>query len=193
MDKLPLALMAAGLLNFAVPASAALSSADREFVQEAASGGMAEVQAAQLAQQRANSPQIKDFASRMITDHTQANTELQQIAQQESITLPSQPTGKDAAAAKKLSGLNGAAFDKAYSQDQLSDHQQVVALFRKEASRGRTRPSRPLRRRRCRSCSSIYRWRRRSIAKGEVARPLVARAAKCRDPAPLGNASCNGR
>ena len=136
MDKLPLALMAAGLLNFAVPASAALSSADREFVQEAASGGMAEVQAAQLAQQRANSPQIKDFASRMITDHTQANTELQQIAQQESITLPSQPTGKDAAAAKKLSGLNGAAFDKAYSQDQLSDHQQVVALFRKEASSG---------------------------------------------------------
>jgi putative membrane protein len=136
MDKLPLALMAAGLLNFAVPASAALSSADREFVQEAASGGMAEVQAAQLAQQRANSPQIKDFASRMITDHTQANTELQQIAQQESITLPPQPTGKDAAAAKKLSGLNGAAFDKAYSQDQLSDHQQVVALFRKEASSG---------------------------------------------------------
>lgn len=136
MDKLPLALMAAGLLNFAVPASAALSSADREFVQEASSGGMAEVQAAQLAQQRANSQQIKDFASRMITDHTQANTELQQIAQQESITLPSQPTGKDAAAAKKLSGLNGAAFDKAYSQDQLSDHQQVVALFRKEASSG---------------------------------------------------------
>jgi len=136
MDKLPLALMAAGLLSFAVPASAALSSADREFVQEAASGGMAEVQAAQLAQQRANSQQVKDFASRMITDHTQANTELQQIAQQESITLPSQPTGKDAAAAKKLSGLNGAAFDKAYSQDQLSDHQQVVALFRKEAGSG---------------------------------------------------------
>ena len=136
MDKLPLALMAVGLLSFAVPASAALSSADREFVQEAASGGMAEVQAAQLAQQRANSQQVKDFASRMITDHTQANTELQQIAQQENITLPSQPMGKDATAAKKLNSLNGAAFDKAYSQDQLSDHQQVVALFRKEASSG---------------------------------------------------------
>jgi putative membrane protein len=136
MDKLPVALVAAGLLSFAVPSSAALSNADREFVQEAASGGMAEVQAAQLAQQRASSQQVKDFASRMITDHTQANTELQQIAQQQNITLPSQPTGKDAAGAKKLSSLNGRAFEEAYLQDQLSDHQQVVALFRKEATSG---------------------------------------------------------
>jgi putative membrane protein len=137
MNRLPLALAAAGLLGLAaLPASAALSSADRDFVQKAASGGMAEVQTAQLAQQRASSQQVKQFADRMIADHTQANTELQQIAEQENVTLPPQPTGKDAAAAKKLSGLNGAAFDKAYAQDELSDHQQDVALFRKEASSG---------------------------------------------------------
>lgn len=136
MNKPPFMLVAAGLFSLAVPASAALSNPDREFMEEAASGGMAEVEAAQLAQQRASSQQVKDFASRMITDHTQANKELQQIAQQENVTLPTQPTGKDAAATKKLSGLNSTAFDKAYMQDQLSDHQQVVSLFRKEASSG---------------------------------------------------------
>lgn len=128
---------AAGLLGIAAaPAFASLGSADRDFIQKAASGGMAEVEAAQLAQQRAASPQVKQFASRMITDHTQANTELQQLAQQQHVVLPTKPNGKDTAAVHKLGGLNGEAFDKAYTQDELRDHQETVALFRKQASSG---------------------------------------------------------
>ncbi len=137
MYKLPLTCVTAGLLGLAIlPASAALTDADRQFAQQAASGGMAEIQTAQLAQQRASSPQVKQFANRMITDHTQANTELQQIADQANITLPSQPSTKDAAASAKLRALNGTAFDQAYAQEELRDHQQDVALFRKEATSG---------------------------------------------------------
>ena len=88
MYKLPVSLAAAGLLGLtAIPASATLSTEDREFVQKAASGGMAEVQAAQLAQQRGGSPQVKQFAERMVADHTQANSELRQIAKQDSIAF----------------------------------------------------------------------------------------------------------
>lgn len=137
MRTLPLAGLIAGLVGAsAIPASAALSSADRNFVEQAASGGMAEVQTAQLAQQRSASPQVKQFANRMMTDHTQANTELQQIAQQENITLPTEPNAKDASAYRKLSGLNGSAFDQAYAEDAVTDHQQDIALFRKEAQSG---------------------------------------------------------
>src|SRR6185312_7264350 len=75
MYKFSLA-VSAGLL-LALPASAAVPSADQQFAKQAASGGMAEIQAAQLAQQRAGSPQVRQFASRMITDHTDANNELQ--------------------------------------------------------------------------------------------------------------------
>jgi putative membrane protein len=75
------------------------------------------------------SPQIKQFAQRMITDHSAANTELQQIAKQANIALPSQPTGKDAAEGQKLRGLNGRAFKQ-------RDHQETVELFQKEASSG---------------------------------------------------------
>lgn len=138
MTKLPLACLAAGLLGFAaLPASAALSSADRAFAQKAAAAGMGEIQAAQLAQQRASSPQVKQFADRMVTDHTQANDELQQIAQQENLTLPSQPSPQDVAQTRRLRGLNGAAFDQACAQDQLRAHQQAVALFRQEANNGK--------------------------------------------------------
>jgi len=137
MYKLPIACLAAGLLTIAaLPAGAAPSNADRDFVQKAASGGMAEVQAAELAQQRAGSPQVKQFASRMITDHTQANTELQQIAQQQNITMPTKPAAKEASAEQRLRGLNGAAFDKAYVQHELQDHQQTVALFQQQARSG---------------------------------------------------------
>ena len=95
-----------------------------------------EVQAAQLAEQRATSPQIKQFAQRMLTDHTAANTELQQIAKQADISLPAQPTSKDAAEGQKLRGVTGTAFDQAYAQGQLQDHRETVELFQKEASSG---------------------------------------------------------
>jgi len=137
MNKFLPACLAAGVIGLSISsASAALSAADREFAMKAASGGLAEVQAAQLAEQRATSPQIKQFAHRMTTDHTAANTELQQIAKQANINLSSQPTGKDAAEEQKLRGLNGAAFDQAYAQGQLQDHRETVELFQKEASSG---------------------------------------------------------
>ena len=136
---LPVCLATSVLGLSALSASAALSSADREFAMKAASGGLAEVQAAQLAEQRATSPQIKQFAQRMITDHTTANTELQQIAKQANISLPAQPTGKDAAEGQKLRGVTGTAFDQAYAQGQLQDHRETVELFQKEASSGEDR------------------------------------------------------
>ncbi|MEJ0018521.1 MAG: DUF4142 domain-containing protein [Acetobacteraceae bacterium] len=137
MQRLPRVFAAAGLLGLAaLPAFAAPSAADRDFMQKAAVGGLAEVQTAQLAQQRAGSPAIKEFAQRMIADHTQANTELQQLARQQSVTLPARPDAKEAAAEHRLTGLNGAAFDKAYVQQELQDHQQTVALFQKQASTG---------------------------------------------------------
>jgi putative membrane protein len=129
--------LATGVLGLStLSTSAAPSSADREFAMKAASGGLAEVQAAQLAEQRAASPQIKQFAQRMITDHTAANTELQQIAKQANISLPAQPTGKDAAEGQKLRGVTGTAFDQAYAQGQLQDHRETAELFQKEASSG---------------------------------------------------------
>jgi putative membrane protein len=79
---------------------------------------------------------VKQFASRMITDHTKANDELQQIAEEEDITLPEQPDQQGMAAQRKLQALNGTAFDQSYAQQQLGDHQQAIALFRKEATSG---------------------------------------------------------
>jgi putative membrane protein len=131
-----LALAAAGMVGLAASQAMAISSADRVFAQKAAAGGTAEVSLGQLAQQNAESQQVKDFGQRMVTDHSQAAQELRQIAQQENLTLPTTPDSKDQALQKRLSELKGSAFDSAYTQDMVRDHKQDIAAFQREAQSG---------------------------------------------------------
>jgi putative membrane protein len=130
-------LMAAGFAGLvSVQAMAALSKSDQEFAQKAAAGGLAEVSLAQVAQQNAQSPEVKQFAQRMITDHTQANEELQQLVQQNNLTPPAAPAGKEQAEQKRLSALKGAAFDTEYMRHEVADHGQDIAEFQREAQSG---------------------------------------------------------
>ncbi len=71
-----------------VGSSGQLSSADREFVRKAAEGGLAEVELGQLATEKASSQDVKQFGQRMVSDHSQANTQLKEIAAQKGVTLP---------------------------------------------------------------------------------------------------------
>jgi putative membrane protein len=115
---------------------AAPSAADKSFAMTAAQGGLAEVQDGQLAAQRATSPQVKQFAQHMVTDHSQANDELQQIAQQENLNLPTQPSARQGSEDRRLNALSGSAFDGAYVHDQIQAHQQTIAVFQREAQSG---------------------------------------------------------
>jgi putative membrane protein len=137
MSKLPIALMTAGIIGLAASqAMAAEPAADKTFATKAAEGGLAEVTLGQLAEQKASSPQVKQFGQQMVTDHSQANQELKQIAEKQHLTLPTQLNSKDKATEQKLRGLSGAAFDKAYMQDMVQDHQHDIADFQKEAQSG---------------------------------------------------------
>jgi putative membrane protein len=118
------------------PALAALSSADKSFATEAAKGGLAEVELGQLALQKATSPQVKQFAQRMVTDHTQANQELMQLARSQNLDLPAQLDAKHKSDIDRLRGLSGSAFDTAYMQHMLQDHNKDVADFQKQAQSG---------------------------------------------------------
>jgi putative membrane protein len=117
--------------------SARSSNADHQFVMEAARGGMAEVELGQLASQKAQSDQVKQFAQRMVQDHGKANDELKSLAQQKNITLPTDLDSKHKATHDRLSKLSGAQFDRAYMQDMLQDHRKDVNDFRKESQSGK--------------------------------------------------------
>jgi len=119
------------------PAKSAKSSSasmDKKFVTAAAQGGLAEVDLGNVAKQNASNDAVKQFGDRMVTDHSKANDELKALAQQKSWTLPTEPDSADKSKQARLSKMNGAAFDKAYMRDMVSDHQKDIKEFQKCAS-----------------------------------------------------------
>jgi len=114
----------------------AASNPDASFFKNAAEGGIAEVEAGQLAQDKGNSQPVKDFGAMMVKDHTAANEKLKTLASSKDITLPSSASVVQMASKTKLNVLSGETFDKSYVKGQIKAHRQTIALFRKEISSG---------------------------------------------------------
>ena len=110
-----------------------LDSADRDFLLEAAMGGMVEVELGKIAVQKGASEGVKQFGQRMVDDHSKAGEELTTLAASKGITLPTQLDEKHRNDLDKLSKLSGAEFDRAYAKAMLSDHKKDVSAFEKES------------------------------------------------------------
>lgn len=106
---------------------------DKAFVREALQGGMAEVQMGQLALQKSSNPDVKQFAQKMVDDHTKLGDAMKQVAQQMSVKPPDSLSGKDKSTVAKLTALSGNEFDKAYIKDMVKDHKQDEKAFKQEA------------------------------------------------------------
>jgi putative membrane protein len=109
---------------------------DAKFYRDAAEGGMAEVEMGNLAQQKAQSPSVKDFGAQMVKDHAAANKKLKTLALSKNITLPAGPSVAELTAKSKLQSLSGQAFDKSYVRGMIKDHEEDIAEFKKEAASG---------------------------------------------------------
>jgi len=107
----------------------AVDKNDAEFVVKAANGGIAEVDLAIIAQQKATDSEVNEFAAMMIADHTLANEELKTLAAKKNITLPSS-IGKDELKIKdELTRKAAKDFDKAYVDAMVKDHKNDIKLF----------------------------------------------------------------
>jgi putative membrane protein len=101
---------------------------------EAAKGGHQEVEMGRMGVEKATNPSVKQFAQRMVDDHSKANNELEALARQKGVTLPASYP-KDSTESK-LSKASGAGFDHEYMNAMVTDHQKDVSEFEKEASSG---------------------------------------------------------
>jgi putative membrane protein len=111
-------------------------SADQTFAKQAARDGLAEVQLGQLAVEHAASPDVKQFGQRMVDDHGKTNRELMALAEQKGIKVPTALDRKHQRAADRLAKLHGTAFDRAYMQQMVQDHEADVKRFRTQAQQG---------------------------------------------------------
>ncbi len=116
--------------------TAATPISNQQFVAKAAQAGLAEVQLGQLAEQKAASNEVKQYAQQMVLEHTQANNQLKQLANQKSLTVPQSLDQQHQTAKANLAKLSGVAFDRAYMDLMKQDHAKVISLFQQEASHG---------------------------------------------------------
>ena len=108
-----------------------IDQSTKDFVADAATGGMMEVELGNLAQQKAKNQRVKDFGKMMVDDHTQANNNLKDIASRKNITVPAAITDDQKKEMEKLSKKSGADFDKAYVDMMVDDHKKDIAAFKK--------------------------------------------------------------
>jgi len=82
-----------------------LSSDDKQFLENAAKGGMHEVHMGKMGVAHGSSAAVKKYAQRLVDDHKKANDELMALAKRKGVTLPSDSSeaGHSAAAAHSQS------------------------------------------------------------------------------------------
>jgi len=107
-----------------------IDEAGATFLRKAAVGGIMEVEAAKIAQKNASSQQVKDFAAKMLEDHTKANTELKAFAVKKKVITPDALPAEDQIHLDEMKKLKGAEFDKHYMGMMVTDHGKTVALFK---------------------------------------------------------------
>lgn len=93
-----------------------LSQSDERMLKQLAQAHLSEIALGKLAQDKAQSDEVKSYAKKMVDDHTKAQDELQQLAQSKGVTLPTEPDRQHQSLEKKLSGLSGDKFDRQYMQ-----------------------------------------------------------------------------
>ncbi len=138
MTKLMMGLLTAlfGIVALAVaPAVAAqpapsLRGPDQMFVLDVEQANRDEVALGQLAADKASNPDVKSFAQTMVNDHEKLQDELADLPIVKEAKLPTAAMGAEAKALRvRLNRLSGHAFDQAYMNAMVQDHERDLQTF----------------------------------------------------------------
>ena len=90
-----------------------------------------DIDAGKLAESKGSSKEVRDFGKMMVTDHSGVNKQAVALVTKLGVKPEDNPTSQSlksggAENVKKLEGLKGAAFDRAYIDHEVAYHQQVL-------------------------------------------------------------------
>ena len=127
--KLEAVVLAALALSGVVLAQGAPN--DAQIAHIVVTANQVDIDAGKLAESKASDAQVKAFGKQMVTDHTGVNQQAVALAKKLNVTPQDNPTSQSlktggAENVKKLTGLSGAAFDRAYVDHEIAYHEQVL-------------------------------------------------------------------
>ena len=108
---------------------------DPEIAHIAYTAGLIDVDAGKQALDKSKNEAVRAFAQQMVGDHTAVNNQALALVKKLNVTPEDNATSKSlttAAAAErtKLAGLSGAAFDKAYVDNEVAYHKSVNSALK---------------------------------------------------------------
>ena len=108
---------------------------DRQFISRAFNLSEAEIEAGRLAADKTESTGIRDFGQRLVTEHEKLRQAVQQLAQNNAITVdPHASRSWWQSELQRIGSLKGQEFDREYMSWQLRTHLALVNLYQTEAS-----------------------------------------------------------
>ena len=112
-------------------AARAQAPTDAQIAHIVVTANQVDIDAGKLAESKASHPDVKAFGKQMVTDHTGVNKQATALATRLGVKPEDNPTSRSLKAGgdenlKKLKQLSGAAFDKAYVEQEVAYHQQVL-------------------------------------------------------------------
>lgn len=119
------------LLVFTPALAFAQAPSDPQIAGIVVTANQIDVDAGKLAKAQSKNKEVQQFAQQMITDHTAVNQQAAALAKKLGVKPEDSETSKGlkqaaADATKKLKALKGAQFDKAYVDNEVAYHQQVL-------------------------------------------------------------------
>jgi putative membrane protein len=110
---------------------AAQGVTDAQIASIVVTANQVDIDAGKLAASTTKNAEVKKFAQLMVTDHTGVNKSATDLVTKLKVTPEDNDTSKALAAGgkqnvEKLKNLSGAAFDKAYIDNEVAYHQQVL-------------------------------------------------------------------
>ena len=127
-----------GLALAAAAAATAPAHAERAsvFLSDAIKGDNGEISNGTLAQQRGGSKGVRNFGAMLVRDHSAAKAQAVAAAKRERVGVPSGMKLEASQLHRRLTGLRGASFDRAFISAMIEDHRKDIAKFEAQAKSG---------------------------------------------------------
>ncbi len=114
-----------------------ITPSTKDFVKEAATSDMFEMDFSALAQQEATDEATKSLAKQMVTDLEKTTKELTEaVGSNPSTPIPTELDSSHKSKLEKLKDLKGSNFTKTYLDQQVSAHKDAVSLFERYGKGG---------------------------------------------------------
>jgi putative membrane protein len=120
----------AGLVDASAPVVIDYSLEPSAFTRSVAKGDLLEIALGNVVLAQGETPAVKDFAKRMVTNHTAIQVIVAKVAADTQVELPTALDADDQATVARFAAMNGVALDKAYMAYLAELHPKTLASYR---------------------------------------------------------------